>query len=90
MRACLSVLTLCSTLLLGGCGYGTLQEQRAEVTASWEELVALYQARGSRSSGSRIFRGASSVFVFLANMVTSKKKGPERSLAAQKKDRKPG
>jgi LemA protein len=43
-----SVLTgfaLAATLLLGGCGYNTLQSADEKVKASWSEVVNQYQRR---------------------------------------------
>ncbi|HEX5611538.1 MAG TPA: LemA family protein [Burkholderiales bacterium] len=39
------LLLLVSTLLSGGCGYNTLQEQDQQVKASWSEVVNQYQRR---------------------------------------------
>ncbi|HUO45025.1 MAG TPA: LemA family protein [Burkholderiales bacterium] len=36
---------LLSTLLLGGCGYNTLQSQDQQIKASWAEVVNQYQRR---------------------------------------------
>jgi len=38
-------LGLLSTLLLGGCGYNTLQSQDQQIKASWAEVVNQYQRR---------------------------------------------
>ncbi|NBX40803.1 MAG: LemA family protein [Gammaproteobacteria bacterium] len=38
-------LLLSATLLLGGCGYNTIQEQDEAVKASWSEVVNQYQRR---------------------------------------------
>jgi LemA protein len=38
-------LLLSATLLLGGCGYNTIQEQDEGVKASWSEVVNQYQRR---------------------------------------------
>jgi LemA protein len=45
MRKIITGLLLTATLLLGGCGYNTIQEQDEAVKASWSELVNQYQRR---------------------------------------------
>src|SRR3954464_12422831 len=39
------VLLLLALLLLGGCGYNTLQSKDEDVTAAWSEVVNQYQRR---------------------------------------------
>ncbi len=45
MRKIITGLLLSATLLLGGCGYNTIQEQDEGVKASWSEVVNQYQRR---------------------------------------------
>jgi LemA protein len=45
MRKIITGLLLTATLLLGGCGYNTIQEQDEAVKASWSEVVNQYQRR---------------------------------------------
>ena len=45
MRRLITGLCLAATLLLGGCGYNTIQEQDEAVKASWSEVVNQYQRR---------------------------------------------
>ena len=45
MRRFITGLCLAATLLLGGCGYNTIQEQDEAVKASWSEVVNQYQRR---------------------------------------------
>ena len=45
MRKIITGLLLSATLLLGGCGYNTIQEQDEAVKASWSEVVNQYQRR---------------------------------------------
>jgi LemA protein len=45
MHKIITGLLLSATLLLGGCGYNTIQEQDEGVKASWSEVVNQYQRR---------------------------------------------
>jgi len=45
MKRIFVALGLSSTLLLGGCGYNTLQSQDQQIKASWAEVVNQYQRR---------------------------------------------
>ncbi|MFZ9652437.1 MAG: LemA family protein [Steroidobacteraceae bacterium] len=45
MHKIITGLLLSATLLLGGCGYNTIQEQDEAVKASWSEVVNQYQRR---------------------------------------------
>lgn len=45
MRRLLSMLSLCSVLLLGGCGYNTLQVTDETIKSSWSEVINQYQRR---------------------------------------------
>jgi LemA protein len=38
-------ITVVASLLLGGCGYNTLQSQDEQVKAAWSEVVNQYQRR---------------------------------------------
>jgi LemA protein len=40
-----TVLTACAALLLGGCGYNTLQSQDEQVKSAWAEVLNQYQRR---------------------------------------------
>src|ERR687884_1035159 len=39
------MLILAATLVLGGCGYNTLQQEDEQVKASWSEVINQYQRR---------------------------------------------
>ena len=45
MKSIVAALTLVASLLLGGCGYNTIQTQDEAVKASWSEVVNQYQRR---------------------------------------------
>ena len=45
MRRLLSAFSLCAVLLLGGCGYNTLQVTDETIKSSWSEVVNQYQRR---------------------------------------------
>lgn len=45
MRRLLVSLLLAGTLLLGGCGYNTLQSSDEQINASWSEVLNQYQRR---------------------------------------------
>ncbi len=45
MRRLLSIFSLCSVLLLGGCGYNTLQVTDETIKSSWSEVINQYQRR---------------------------------------------
>ncbi|MGX2041016.1 LemA family protein [Methylocaldum sp. MU1018] len=45
MRTLIAGLVLLHALLLGGCGYNTLQQQDEQIKASWSEVVNQYQRR---------------------------------------------
>jgi LemA protein len=42
MRRLLSILSLCTALLLGGCGYNTLQVTDETIKSSWSEVITQY------------------------------------------------
>ncbi|HZQ72846.1 MAG TPA: LemA family protein [Burkholderiales bacterium] len=44
-RTLAAALLLAATLLLGGCGYNSLQQQDEQVKASWSEVLNQYQRR---------------------------------------------
>src|SRR5690349_24392934 len=44
-RALPAIFLLLATLLLGGCGYNTLQSQDEQVKAAWSEVLNQYQRR---------------------------------------------
>jgi len=44
-RRIAATLLLAATLLMGGCGYNTLQSQDQQVKANWSEVVNQYQRR---------------------------------------------
>jgi LemA protein len=45
MRRCTYLIVLAATLLLGGCGYNTLQSTDEQIKAAWAEVVNQYQRR---------------------------------------------
>jgi len=45
MRRLLALFSLCSALLLGGCGYNTLQVTDESINTSWSEVINQYQRR---------------------------------------------
>ncbi|MEK6594393.1 MAG: LemA family protein [Pseudomonadota bacterium] len=45
MRRCTSLIMLAAMLLLGGCGYNTLQSTDEQIKAAWAEVVNQYQRR---------------------------------------------
>ncbi|MEN9788825.1 MAG: hypothetical protein RLZZ473_889 [Pseudomonadota bacterium] len=45
MKSIVAALMLVASLLLGGCGYNTIQTQDEAVKASWSEVVNQYQRR---------------------------------------------
>ena len=45
IQSVLTGLALAATLLLGGCGYNTLQSTDEQIKASWSEVVNQYQRR---------------------------------------------
>lgn len=45
MRRCTCLIVLAATLLLGGCGYNTLQSTDEQIKAAWAEVVNQYQRR---------------------------------------------
>ncbi|MFO1426305.1 MAG: LemA family protein [Steroidobacteraceae bacterium] len=45
MRFIVVAVLVCASLLLGGCGYNTLQTQDESVKAAWSEVVNQYQRR---------------------------------------------
>ncbi len=45
MRRLLSLVSLCAVLLLGGCGYNTLQVTDETIKSSWSEVINQYQRR---------------------------------------------
>jgi LemA protein len=45
MKSIVASLMLVASLLLGGCGYNTIQTQDEAVKASWSEVVNQYQRR---------------------------------------------
>ena len=45
MKSIVAALTLVASLLLGGCGYNTIQTQDEAVKAAWSEVVNQYQRR---------------------------------------------
>jgi LemA protein len=45
MKSILGLLMVFSTLLLGGCGYNTLQSTDEQIKAAWAEVVNQYQRR---------------------------------------------
>jgi LemA protein len=45
MRRLLAILSFCSVLLLGGCGYNTLQVTDETIKSSWSEVINQYQRR---------------------------------------------
>jgi len=45
IQSVLTGLALAATLLLGGCGYNTLQSADEQIKASWSEVVNQYQRR---------------------------------------------
>lgn len=45
MQRVLRPLLVCCILLLGGCGYGAIENASAEVDAAWEDVLAQYEYR---------------------------------------------
>jgi LemA protein len=45
MRRLLSLVSLCAALLLGGCGYNTLQVTDETIKSTWSEVINQYQRR---------------------------------------------
>ena len=45
MKKLIAMLSMCTALLLTGCGYNTLQSQDEQIKASWAEVLNQYQRR---------------------------------------------